>query len=338
MLLSWKKCLLILTPPLTLLITLVLIHLIQQHLRVTSNSTQVKSRAQPPSSQQQQIHLSRSNHTSPPDLASKLMIGENFERIAAVKSMAPSEMISSNQSTTTATSNSQQPPRPPRSRQIVASLETITNNRSNHNLLLAPSSVVSGGGQNDRPLRISNNSTTSISTSTAVTPAATNSSMGPSESDSSQSKSEAQLEQQERERLERMPIDINLNNNNYLLYNRCSSRVSVKMNEKTSKALLSAKQQQLFGKQTRANSKQSQISSRIKLLSTIISVESVRDFSYRKNQTGAKTDGTGDYVTGEQAASGKASNPVRLRANLTELYICFNERGKLEARVSSQLS
>lgn len=228
-------------------------------------------------------------------------------------------------------------------------------------------------------------------------------------SEESQNKQQ-QLSQEEMNKFLQTLLDINLDKQNFLLYNRCSSRVHVKINKRTRRAQLSAKQQ-VFSSDKSATKQLDSI--KIKLLSMIITVESFKDrwpllrttttttinnttttttttntntFGLDSNRqtvvdnnkvaainqvqqqpqvvgainesnegedleeddggpvnsasygaSGAGGNGRGNGEQAAVAASNRTRNPVRLRANLTELYICFDQFGSLEARVSSSL-
>lgn len=135
------------------------------------------------------------------------------------------------------------------------------------------------------------------------------------------------------------PIDVELDLENFILYNRCSHRcLWVWISKRTRRAHIGSRQ--LDGRNQSALHADRQLDSqRLKLLSMVVTVESVhRDSPALRNSSSADS-GAGESHGNETATNADQqqehrSSAVRLRANLTELYICFNSKGKLEAKVS----
>lgn len=131
-------------------------------------------------------------------------------------------------------------------------------------------------------------------------------------------------------------IDILLDRQNFILHNRCSmDPLYVRMNKRTRRALIEAKQLKLPTKQSTnldtSDKKQQSNSSKIKLLSMVITVE---ESPHNQPEESDRLLGADNTTRNQEGLRNKSMNEVRLRANLTELYICFDENGKLEAKVS----
>lgn len=107
-------------------------------------------------------------------------------------------------------------------------------------------------------------------------------------------------------------INIILERNNFALRSRCSRNlVYVRVSKRTKLASIGAKE---FKQPSEGDSRALRDSARMKLLSAVFTLEHVES-----------------SATGDQ----EQDMPVRLRSNLTELYICFNMKSsKLEAKVS----
>lgn len=147
-------------------------------------------------------------------------------------------------------------------------------------------------------------------------------------------------------------IDILLERDSFILHNRCSmNRLYVQMNKRTKRAQIGSKQQKTAAA-SRASGRSTgpSDSARIKLLSMIITVESVSPPTQQFASTTAASAALAPEQQRRHAAGSEAApappmapiskraaqvNEVKLRANLTELYICFDPSGNLEAKVSS---
>lgn len=208
-----------------------------------------------------------------------------------------------------------------------------------------------------------NHNNRSLTTTTTTTTSTTTPKPSNTTSSDQQLQQKQQQEQDEQETYEerlrayRSIIQVQLDSDNFVLLNRCADRVYVKVHNRTGRAVVGARKQSQQAQQlprprhkqhrrrrkqqTTASGKQCdaqygldlytpaddvQIDQRransnaIKLLSTVISVESAAADLHA--------------LAAAAATHQPAHNPVRLRANLTDLYICFNSRGKLDARVS----
>ena len=119
------------------------------------------------------------------------------------------------------------------------------------------------------------------------------------------------------------PIEILLDRNNFVLHNRCSmNRLYVRVGRRTRRPQVATRQQKTTsGRGPAANGFEV---ARMRLLSMIITVESVA--------LAVAERGPEPYRAGEVAAD--RPNGVKLRANLTELYICFDAQGNIAAQVS----
>lgn len=122
---------------------------------------------------------------------------------------------------------------------------------------------------------------------------------------------------------EQMQINIVLARNNFILTSRCSrNRVHVRVSKRSKTAFVGAKElKQVTGSGRRAVGERAlRDSARMSLLSMLITFE---------------------HVPGAQEPARQEAEqgmPVRLRSNLTQLYICFNMRSsKLEAKVSKRI-
>lgn len=117
-------------------------------------------------------------------------------------------------------------------------------------------------------------------------------------------------------------INIILDRNNFALRSRCSRNlVYVRINKRTKLYSIGAKQFKPAGSD---DSEPLRDSARMKLLSFVFTLERL------SSATGSTK--VGQEPDGQQQQQDK---PVRLRSNLTQLYICFNTRSsKLEAQVS----
>ena len=118
-------------------------------------------------------------------------------------------------------------------------------------------------------------------------------------------------------------LDIVLERDNFVLHNRCSrNRLSVQLDRRAGRARVASKQQRtsLGARNSPAND-----AARIKLLSMVITLESAS-----RGAPSRAGSGSGQAA----AATSGRRNEVKLRANLTELYICFDAQGNLEAKVS----
>lgn len=210
-------------------------------------------------------------------------------------------------------------------------------------------------------------------------------------------------EQQLNKKLRQTSFDIQLDLDNFVIINRCSGgKVLIGINKRHRRAEIRARP--VIGNESASASKQKRLDlARIKLLSTVFTIESANEITTKGQQqqhsskqteqatevqhSAHKTDRnmtqpvvggsvgptTTTTTTQEQGAIGVAATSVgrphtnnnnkkgsgsgktqgisestttitttttswlpavRLRANLTELYICFDHNGKLEAKVS----
>lgn len=134
-----------------------------------------------------------------------------------------------------------------------------------------------------------------------------------------------QHQQQPRSELE---ISILLDAHNYILYTRCSHMVHLQIERKSGRAQLSSRmlvyapRSNKWPERKRRKSRQSD---RMKLLSTVITIENDRRTLRRR----------ASEEPDQWESDNEPMGPVKLRSNLTELYICFDETGKLEAKVST---
>lgn len=137
-------------------------------------------------------------------------------------------------------------------------------------------------------------------------------------------------------------IDILLDRNNFILFNRCSNnRVYVRVDRRRRRGFIGAHRQrapQRFAADDDESSlRRKRDAARLKMLSMIITVEPVDRTGEREteHEQQARVAPTPPPQASDQQARPK-STEVRLRANLTELYICLNQRsGNIETRVSN---
>lgn len=127
-------------------------------------------------------------------------------------------------------------------------------------------------------------------------------------------------------------IDIVLDRDNFILHNRCSTnRLYVRMSTRSRRVQIGTRQQKLStmgGQRPQEPARQRADSAKMKLLSMVMTVESVHEPAQHLAAASQEEDN-------EQEQDERQPNEVRLRANLTELYVCFGDGGQLEARVSS---
>lgn len=139
-------------------------------------------------------------------------------------------------------------------------------------------------------------------------------------------------------------ISILLDPQNFILNTRCSHALNLQIERKSGRPRLSSKML-VFAPRSRAprprgpQPRKRRQSDRLKLLSTLITIESHAPFdeapesdtTRRAEQRAPTTQWPADAPTPSEWAG---AGPVKLRSNLTELYICFDQSGKLEAKVS----
>jgi len=123
-----------------------------------------------------------------------------------------------------------------------------------------------------------------------------------------------------RSKLMATAIGIELDAGNFVLANRCSSRMHVRVSKRTRRPQVAARDLQWKRPAEGEWAK-------IRLLSALFTVESHSELAHISGFKGS----AGELAASEQKI---ARELVRLRANLTQLFVCFNQEGRLEARVS----
>lgn len=315
MLLSNRKLLLILTPPLTLLLTLALVYLVD-------HNQQHRQRAQPSRQSNTSASLTHKQQVVASPRISKLA------RNSISQSQPTAHLISETSETKTTTATATKP--------FINSTGELLNSRRRLVERHQPQTISPSQEQQTNPNRMSSSEQESIKT---LTSQATSDSLARELVDERKATRTLSDQRAENDRLNETTIDILLDCANFVLHSRCSgNKVALKINKRTKKPLISARNR--VSKQETTVKRQQRDSDKIKLLSMIFTVESVAQTNSINQTNEGAIEGQQQQVNetrGAQEASKEATNTtnfVRLRANLTELYICFNERGKLEARVS----
>lgn len=136
--------------------------------------------------------------------------------------------------------------------------------------------------------------------------------------------------------LKQTQVKIQLDRDNFVLINRCTmNKVRVNVNRRTKRPQLDTKVQRMNRKLSK---KQLEESAKIKILSTVITVTNSHQILNSTAPQESLIDVNHHPQTSDRHAQFNDPLVVQLRANLTELYICFDPKGELEAKVSRATS